>query len=241
VEPNKKYDERIAALTDLFKEAKAYCSTNKHETENLKLAAMCQLIQGKQKLFIRVGKAKAIIDAVNFANSFNLPLVIVGGGESWMVTDLLKKHKVAVVLNKTHALPNATDYDIDLPYKLPKLLKDAGVLFCISVGSGWDGFWDQRNLAFEAGTAAAYGLTKEEALMAITYFPALIMGIEKQVGTLTKGKDATIVVSTGDILDMRSSHIEYAFIQGRQVNLDNKQKALYRKFMTKYGLEHKQH
>ena len=158
-----------------------------------------------------------------------------------MATDILKENNVAIVINKTHALPSRSHEDVDLPYKLPKILQDAGILYCITVGSGWDGFWDQRNISFEAGTAAAYGLTKEEALMSITSNAAKILGIDETVGTLEKGKDATLIVSKGDVLDMRTNHMEQAFIRGRSVDLDNKQKKLYRKFMNKYDKEIKQH
>lgn len=164
-------------------------------------------------------------------------MVIVGGDDAWMATDILKNNNIPVIVKRTQALPSRSDEDIDLPFKLPKLLQDAGVLYCITIGDDSDAFWDQRNLPFHAGQAVPNGLTKEEAIAAITSSPAKILNIEDRTGTLEKGKDANIIVSTGDVLDMRSSNIEHAFIQGRAIDLDNKQKALYRKFMDKYDLE----
>ncbi|HNJ72845.1 MAG TPA: amidohydrolase family protein, partial [bacterium] len=122
------------------------------------------------------------------------------------------------------------DEDYDLRYKLPKLLQDAGVTFAITI----DGSWQQRNLAFQAGSGVAFGLTKEEALTAITKSPAEILGINDRMGTIEKGKDATLIVVSGDIMDMRSSIVEQAFIQGRGIDLGNKQTDLYQRFKKKY-------
>ena len=99
------------------------------------------------------------------------------------------------------------------------------------------GFYNQRNLPFMAGTLATYGLTKEEALQSITLNAAKILGIEDRTGSLEVGKDANIVISEGDILDMKSSNVTNAFLQGRAVNLDNKQKQLFEKYKYKYGIK----
>ncbi|MGB1204984.1 MAG: amidohydrolase family protein [Chitinophagales bacterium] len=241
IKKNEKYEKQTSDFEQTFAEAKAYCSNKNGGTTNLKLEAMCDLFSKNKKLYVKTDYIKEIVAAVHFAKKFELELVIVGGQDSWMATDILKDNNVAIIINKTHNLPRRADEDVDLPYKLPKILQDAGILYCITVGSGWDGFWDQRNISFEAGTAAAYGLTKEQALMSITSNAAKILGIDETVGTLEKGKDATLIVSKGDALDMRTHHIEQAFIRGRSVDLDNKQKKLYRKFMTKYEKEIKQH
>ncbi|HNO90902.1 MAG TPA: amidohydrolase family protein, partial [bacterium] len=149
---------------------------------------------------------------------------------SWRVAPLLKEHNIPVIITDTHAIPGREDEDYDLRYKLPKLLQDAGVTFAITI----DGSWQQRNLAFQAGSGVAFGLTKEEALTAITKSPAEILGISDRMGTIEKGKDATLIVVNGDILDMRSSIVEQAFIQGRGINLGNKQTDLYQRFKKKY-------
>ncbi len=238
-----KYLKNLDKLRSFFAEARAYCAkeNTKGQKENLKFKAMCDLFNGKQKLFVKANYIKEIIDAVHFAKAEKVEMVLVGGNDCHMALDILKENNISVVLNKTHNLPRRAGEDIDLPFKLPAMLQEAGIDCAITVGDGWDGFWDQRNLCFEAGTAAAYGMSKEEALMTITANPAKMLGIAETTGTLAEGKDATLIISTGDVLDMRSSHIEYAFIQGRPVDMDNKQKALYRKFMEKYGKEIKQH
>lgn len=232
-EKSNKYLEGIKELNGLFAEAKAYCQ-DKHAQTNLKLEAMCGLFDKSKKVFIHAEFIKEIIDGVNFAKQWGLNPVIIGGTDIWLATDILKENKIPVVINRTHNLPKRSFEDVDLPYKLPKILQDAGILYCITMGDGWDSFWDQRNLPFNAGTAVAYGLTKEQALAAITSNPAQILGIHDKTGTLEIGKDANLLISEGDILDMKTSNITNAFIQGRAVDLDNKQKALYRRFMEKY-------
>ncbi|MGB0839416.1 MAG: amidohydrolase family protein, partial [Chitinophagales bacterium] len=239
IENNKDYDKYVGEIKNLFDEAKAYCAGG-HSTTNLKLEAMCGLFDGSKKLFANVNIIKEIIDVVNFAQEYGVDVVIVGGDDAWMCTDILKQYDIPVMINKTRNLPSRKDEDYDLPYKLPKILQDAGVLYCLTPGQG-SGFWDMRNLPFDAGIAVAHGLTKEEALMSLTSNSAKILGIDKTVGTLEVGKDATLIVSKGDILDMMTSHVEQAFIRGRMVDMENKQKALYRRFMDKYDLEHQQH
>ena len=189
------------------------------------------LFDGSKRLYIHTNQAKGIIAGVYFARRFGITPIVVGGDESWLVTDVLKQFDVPVVLTQTHRLPSLPHDDIDMPFKLPALLKKAGVRFCIS-GSG---NWNQRNLPFEAGTAAAYGLTREEALAAITSDAAAILGIDSTAGSIEVGKDATLFISTGDALDMRTNNVETAFILGRNIDLNNKQKELYRKYRTKYG------
>ena len=136
-------------------------------------------------------------------------------------------------MSALHRLPNRQDEPVDLPYRMPAILHKAGVLVGLTYAEEW---WRTRNLPFLAGTAVGFGVPdREEALKMITANTAKILGIDGQVGTLETGKQATLVVSKGDLLDMRTNVVEQAFIQGRQVNLDDKHKRLYNKFKTKYG------
>jgi imidazolonepropionase-like amidohydrolase len=176
---------------------------------------------------------KEMLIAVDIAKEFGFKVVIVGGSDSWQIADILRDNNIAVILNQMHDLPNMVDDDIDQPFKTPYLLHKAGVLFAIN---DEDGSARSRNLAFNAGTAAAYGLGSEAALQAITLDAARILGIDDRTGSLEQGKDANIVVSDGDILDMRGNIIRYAFIQGRQIDLTSKQELLYERYKHKYGL-----
>lgn len=225
--------EQIDKVRTFFREAKAYLQQETHATTNLKFEAVKGLFGRKQTLFIHCELVKEILLAIEIAKEFNFRTVIVGGADSWMVADLLKQNDIAVILNQPHSLPIMQDDDVDQPYKTAAELQKAGVLFCISNA----GFWQQRNLPFNAGTASAYGLSKEEALAAITLNAARILGIADKTGSLEPGKDANIVVSQGDILDMKSSIVTQAYIQGRAINLDNKQKQLYERYKYKYGLQ----
>ncbi len=226
--------EQIEKVKVFFREAKAYLAESKHESTNLKFEAVKGLFEKKQKLFIHCNIVKEMLLAVDFAKEFGFDLVLVGAVDSWQIADLLKQNNIAVILNQLHNLPTMIDDDIDQPFKTPAMLQKAGVLFTINDD---DENTRSRNLAFNAGTASAYGLTKEEALSAITLNAATILGIADKTGSIETGKDANIVVSEGDILDMRTNIIHNAFIQGRQINLHNKQTQLAEKYETKYGIK----
>jgi imidazolonepropionase-like amidohydrolase len=227
---NENFVKELADTEAFFREAKAYNEKTAPTPKNLKFEAMRGVFTGKKTLFIHASAAKEITEGVAFGKKFGCRTVIVGGRDSWMLTDLLLSNNVSVVLEETQALPNRIDDDVDQPFKTPALLQKAGVPFCMSV----TGYWQQRNLALMAGQAVGFGLDKEAALAAITSSTAKILGIDKTVGTLEVGKDATLIISEGDVLDMRTSIIKQAFIRGKELDLDTKQKQLYRRYKTKY-------
>ncbi|MBS1754784.1 MAG: amidohydrolase family protein [Ferruginibacter sp.] len=233
-DPVKEGLSRIEEVKTFFREAKAYLAQPKHENTNLKFEAVKGLFDKKQKLFIHCNIVKEMLLAVDFAKEFGFDVVLVGAVDSWQIADILKKNNIAVILNQLHDLPAMIDDDIDQPFKTPAMLQKAGVLFCINDDDGNSRY---RNLAFNAGTASAYGLSKEEALSAITLNAATILGIADKTGSIETGKDANIVVSEGDILDMRTNIIDHAFIQGRQIVLNNKQMQLADKYEKKYGIK----
>ena len=235
-DPVKEGLEQIEKVKVFFREAKAYQAEGKHEETNLKFEAVKGLFEKKQKLYVNANTVKQILVALDFVKEFGVDMVIVGGSDSYQVADLLKKHNVSVILQQPHSLPTATDDDVDQPYKTAAALQKAGVLFSISDD---DSQTRGRNLAFNAGTAAAYGLSKEEALAAITLNAAKIMGVADKTGSIEAGKDANIVVSDGDILDMRTSNVTDAFIQGRKIDLTDKHKLLNERFEQKYELKGK--
>jgi imidazolonepropionase-like amidohydrolase len=230
--PEERMQKALDAINSLFSQAKAY-SEIKPAVINLRFEAMKGLFNGSKKLFVNASGAKEIIQAVAFGKKMGIQVVIVGGQESYLVTDLLRENKVPVILVETQRLPEKDDDDVYLPYKMPKILQDAGVLY----GLTGTGFWRQRNLPFEAGQACGFGLTKEQAISMITLNNAKILGIDKTTGTLEAGKDANLFISQGDALDMITIDVQKAFIQGRDINLDNLHKQLYRKFADKYGIK----
>ncbi|HSZ86730.1 MAG TPA: amidohydrolase family protein [Puia sp.] len=234
VDPTKQALEKISEIKNFFREARAYLQEATHTETNLKFEAVKGLFEKKQKLFVHGDQVKQMLVAIDFAKEFGFDVVIVGGSESFLIADLLKQNNIAVILHEEHSLPAMEDDDVDQPYKTPAQLQKAGVLFALNDEHEESRF---RNLMFNAGTAAAYGLTKEQALQAITLNAAKILGIDDRTGSIEVGKDANIVISDGDILDMRTSIISHAFIQGREVSLENKQTQLYQRYMTKYGLK----
>lgn len=233
-DPVKRGMEQIEEIKQFLRAAKAYGAEGKHSQTNLKFEAVQGLFSKKQKLFIHCDVVREILAAIDFKNEFGFDIVLVGASESVQVADILKKNNIPVVLSQMHALPTLADDGVDLPYQTPALLQKAGVLFAIN---DEDGQHRGKNLPFNAGTAAAYGLTKEEALSSITLNAAKILGIADRTGSIETGKDANIVISEGDILDMRSSNISLVMIGGRIVNLTDKHKQLYERYKYKYDLK----
>lgn len=232
-DPMKEAFNKVETIRKFFTEAKAYLQEKTHVANNLKFEAVRGLFEGKQKLFVRANEVKQMLIAIDLGKEFGFKTVIVGGSESFQIASILAANNIPVILDNQHALPNTEDDDIDQPYKLPAQLTKAGVLVSLSDMSENT---KQRNLAFNAGTAATYGLTKEEALSAITLNSAKVLGIDDVTGSLETGKDANIVISDGDILDMRGNQVVKAYIQGRDISLDNKQKQLYERYKHKYKI-----
>jgi len=225
----------INQLTSFFAEAKAYSEMGKPEVINTRFEAMKRVFTGDEKLFITADSQKDIVAAVNFAKKFGITPVITGADEAYLIIDFLKENNISLVVKQPHALPNKNDDDVNMPYKNAAVLANAGLTVALSI----DGYWQQRNLPFMAGTVTAWGLDKEKALSTITLNAAKVMGVDKLTGSIETGKDATFFISTGDALDMRTNKVEQAFIQGRDINLDNLHKQLDKKFSDKYTAEKK--
>jgi len=233
-DPLKAAFEKIEVLKKFFTDAKAYLNEKNHVSNNLKFEAVRGLYTGKQKLYIRANEVKQMLLAIDLGKTFGFNIVLVGAVESLQIANILVENKIPVILDNQHALPTTEDDDIDQLYKLPAQLKKAGVLFAINDANDQA---KQRNISFNAGTAAAYGLDKEEALSSITLNTAKILGIDDVTGSIEVGKDANLLISEGDILDMRGNQLSKAFIQGRDISLDNKQKQLYERYKYKYKIK----
>lgn len=234
---NKKFNDELNYLTKFFEDAQAYFKTEKITEKNIRFEAMKPVFKGDANLYLHADKVKDILNAINFAKKFNIKKpVIVGGKESYKITSELKKNNIPVMLNRVNDLPDNIDDAVDIVYKTPYLLQKDSVLFCLQLEGDMEAM-QSRNLPFNAGNAVAYGLSKEQALASISYNTAKILGVEKQLGTLEDGKTASLIVSTGDILDMKSNNIVMAYIGGKPVTLTNKQTDLYLKFKNKYGIK----
>ncbi len=230
--PNPNYGNTVQGIENLFSEAKTYNQIGGKDAVNLKLEAMQGLFDGSKGLFINSSDARSMISAVKMARNSGVKRIVINGGyEALLIKDFLKNEGIPVILNGIHSVPRRDHEDTVLPFKMAKELYDAGIEVLISGGGGYSA----RNLPFQAGTAVAYGLPYEEAIKAITSGPAKALGIEDRVGTLERGKDAMIIVSKGDLLDMRTSQVEHAFISGRKIQVDARQQWLYKKYSEKYG------
>lgn len=229
---NKKYEEQVTEIDAYFKNAKAYLAGDQ-TTINQPFLAMNGLFDGSKTLYIDVDDEKGITDAINFTKRHSIKhKVIVGGYAAHKVANLLKTHNIPVLLQRVHKKPGLTDDDYDMPFKLAKLLTDKGVVVALET-SGQMERMNSRNLPFYAGTTVAHGLTKEEALQLITQNPAKILGIDDEYGTLESGKSATLFISEGDALDMRTNKLTHAFIDGRLLSLETHQTELWKRYSEK--------
>jgi len=230
-QPNKDYQKEISEVTTFMKNALAYGKDASKEM-NQAFAAMQGLFDGSQKLYVYADSEKEIIDAVSTAKNNGVKhVVLVGGYHAHKAGDFLKKNNVAVVVRAPHNLPGFDDDDYDLPYKLPKLLAEAGLLVTLQTDGS---VFQTRNLPFYAGQVAGQGLDAEKALQMITSNAAQILGIDDTYGTLAVGKSATLFVSEGDALDMRGNQLTHAFIEGRNISLETHQTELWKRYMGKY-------
>jgi hypothetical protein len=233
----KTYDQQKHEIERFFGEAQAYAGAPRGSVTDVRHEGMRGLFDGSLCLYVHTNDARAITEAVHFKRDLGIErMAIVGGYDAYLVADLLRENDVAVMLQSVHSLPRFADDDVDLPFKLPKLLMDEGLTVALQVDKRMTEM-NSRNLPFYAGTARAYGLTEEQAIQALTRNPARILGIDDEVGTIEKGKVATMFLSEGDALDMRTNSLTQAWIEGRSIDLDNRQRQLYRKFQTKYGAE----
>ena len=240
IRKRKTYTQQKHEIERYFGEARAYAEAHPEPSTSVmdvRHEAMRGVFDGSLALYCHASDVREITEAVHFKRKMGIKrLVIVGGYDAYLVGDILRENDVSVLLTSVHRLPRFTEDDIDLPYRLPKLLADEGVLFALQVDARMTEM-NTRNLPFYAGTARKYGLTEEQAIMALTRNPAKILGVDDVCGTIERGKDATLFISDGDALDVRTNRLIHAFIQGRTMDIDNRQKELYRKFQTKYGAE----
>ncbi|HQQ93198.1 MAG TPA: amidohydrolase family protein [Bacteroidia bacterium] len=230
------YKEQCEQLDLFFREARAYFIQNGSSEINLRFEAMRKVFSGKARLYVHADKARDILKSIAFIQKYNIPLaVLVGAKDAAKVLEEIKASQIPVMLNRVNDLPDRPDEDVDQVYRLPALLQNAGILFCLQMEGDMEAA-QSRNLPFNAGSAVGYGLGKEQALAAVSLNAARIMGIEKLAGSLEEGKLASFVLCQGDILDIRGNRIIGAYLAGKQVNLNNRQTELYRIYMNKYNL-----
>jgi imidazolonepropionase-like amidohydrolase len=233
----KERDGALRELRDAFDAARAYLRAKSAAAggaqappNDQRWEAMIPVLEGKIPLAVEADELLQIESAVEFAAREKVRLVIVGGYDSPRCAPLLKQYDVPVIVSDVHRLPRRPSEPYDDPFTLPSRLRHAGVRFCLALAPN---AWDARNLPYQASTAAAYGLPPDEALKAVTLYPAQILGFADRLGSLEVGKDATLIVTDGDPLEI-TTNVERAYIAGRPVDLNDRQKVLYGKYSEKY-------
>jgi imidazolonepropionase-like amidohydrolase len=223
-------------LRQALADARAYAAARKADRSyprDARWESLSDVIEGKLPVIIHADDLRQITAAVAFARREDLKLILAGGYDAPHCANLLKEHDIPVIITGTYRLPRRRGDAYDASYALPAELHKAGIKFCIS-GRAHFGASQARNLPYHAATAVAFGLPADEALKAITLYPAQILGVADRVGSLEKGKDATLFVATGDALDT-PTQVTQAWIRGRRVDLNDRHKSLYRKYEQKYG------
>lgn len=234
--PSKDYKKDIDNLKNYFHNAKAYGVANKNIV-NEAFEALQGLFNGNKKAYVTANGEKEIIDAILQLQEVGVKnIVLVGGYEAHKVIPFLKQNNIPVLVNRVHSVPNGEDDDYDHPYKLPKLLTEGGIMVGLNTKGQMERM-NTRNLPFYAGQVVGQGLDKEKALQLITSNTATILGIQENYGTLEVGKSATLFVSEGDALDMRTNILLHAFIDGREISLETYQTNLWKRYAKKLGQE----
>ncbi|AMV31208.1 hypothetical protein VN12_03755 [Pirellula sp. SH-Sr6A] len=227
--------DRLAPLHNLIRESKAYgqlLDAEAVEAVDLRLEAMQPVIRGEMPMLVIANTVKQIQTAVAFCNQYQLKMVLVGGADAHLCAPLLKESNIPVVIASVYRLPSRRDAPYDAIYALPAQLEAAGVRYCIGT-DGRFGASMVRNLPYHAATSVAFGLSESQALRAVTLSAAEIFGVADSLGSLDAGKDATLFITDGNILEI-PTQVTHAWIQGRKVDLSSKHTQLYDKYKVRY-------
>jgi imidazolonepropionase-like amidohydrolase len=227
------YEKHVNELSDYLDEARHYAQAMGHGgpsdfKRDLKLEALAPVVRGQLPVLVFADRARDIRNAVEFCETQKLKMILAGGGEAYKVKDLLRSKAIPVVLRPTLSLPEEEDDPYDTLLSQPAELAAAGVK--IAFGSFDNSF--ARRLGQQAANAVAYGLPYEQALKAVTIYPAEIFGVSDQIGTLDAGKVANVIVTNGDPLEL-STDVKYLFIRGERTSLDNRHLHLYEKYLNR--------
>ncbi len=221
-------EERVRRLKELFRQAVAYDDGRKQSPDrpiNPRLEALVPYARGLRPVVIQANRKQEILEALKVTDELKLKMILSGGIDSWKVADELKKRKVPVICGPVMTLPADRHDPYDAPYACPARLHEAGVPFCIRSS----GTTNTRNLPYEAAMAASYGLPPEEALKAVTLYPAQILGVADQLGSIAAGKRANLVLTNGDLLQA-STQVLAVFIDGRPLEPTSKHTRLYERY-----------
>ena len=235
------YNKAVREMNLLVRDVRAYHhrknakerKAEHKQKSDLRLESMIPFIVFKEPIHIKANNVRQIEAAVKWSTKHDLNIVIVGGGDAWRISEILVEKNIPVILLGVQNTPRRRFEPVHTPYKVPAMLQKAGVHFCISLDPGYPMDGHVRTLPDEAMRAASWGLTKDQALRAITLSAAEILGVDEQIGSLDLGKDATFFISDNEPLT-QSNHPIKAYIQGREIDLSDRQKNLWNKYKEKY-------
>lgn len=229
----KEVNQAIDAIRSIFREARAYASLVKVDStkRDIRLEALAKVFTEQLPVFVRASSRKQLESALDFRREFELNMTLVGATDAPLIIERLQKEGVGVIIRRVHSLPSRDEDPYDAPFSLAATLAAAKVQFAFSD----DGGWQQRNLPFQAGTAVAFGLSDEDAIRSLTLVPATMLGVHNQYGSIEVGKSATLFVSMGNALDVRSNVLTHAFIDGKAVELTSRHTKLSNKYRQRYA------
>ncbi|MGP1345389.1 MAG: amidohydrolase family protein [Phycisphaerales bacterium] len=231
--------ERVERIHALFDEARAYLAARDAADEDrpvamdLRFEAMRGVLAGERPVFVRAEELEQILSAIRFGREQGVKVVIVGGRDADLCAEELKEAGVGVIVAGTHRLPKRRDSEFDHIFRLPGALEAAGVRYCIASTGGSFETPHERNLPYHAASAVAFGLDVDAAIRSITLSAAELLGVGDELGSLEAGKAATLIVTDGNPLEV-TTEVVMAFVDGRAIDLTNKQTALYEKYREKY-------
>lgn len=232
-----RYLKRILELETVFDDARAYMNakeaTDKPIPIDLRWEALIPVIKGQLPVYVNANKYREIMDAIQWSKDEGLDMTLIAGGDAWRAADAIEEADIGVIVNQVNSLPRRRWESYDTFFTNVLKLHQSGIRFAIAFGGGGPLSSNERNLPYEAAKAVGHGLPKSEALKAITLYPARLLGVDDRIGSLEEGKHATLIITDGDPLDIRTQ-VSGAFIQGRKVNLSSRHTQLYEKYQKKY-------
>ncbi|HEX8251600.1 MAG TPA: amidohydrolase family protein [Thermoanaerobaculia bacterium] len=233
-ETNRKkgYTKELDRLRDIFRDARAYAKAANARVRridrDLILESLVPVVEGRVPVVMHANQARDIRAALAFADEFQLKVILAGAQDVGRVVAEVKQRNIPVILGPILSLPQREDDAYDLLFTNAKLLHDNGIRFAIQTADAHN----TRNLPYHAATCAAFGLPKDEALKAVTIYPAEIWGVADRLGSLEVGKSASVIVTDGDPLEIRTN-VHRVFIAGEEIPMDSRHTLLYRKFANR--------
>jgi imidazolonepropionase-like amidohydrolase len=231
---------KLRALADFFEDARAYVKAVDAAAKNATLKplrnpsweAMLPYVRGELPVIVHADDLREIRAAVAWAATNHYKIILAGARDAWMAPELLATNKIPVIYEHTFTQPVRQSDPYDVHFKAPEVLRKAGVTVAFSYGS--DSFRAPltKDLPYAVAQAVAFGLPEDEALKALTLYPAQIAGVAERLGSIEKGKDASLIAIDGNLLDIRAN-VKRMWIAGKEVGLESKHTRLYEKYKSR--------